>query len=81
LQLESLTGGTFTVTDLSAQGVEYFVPVLNRRQAAILGLCAERPDSGRRDLVLTFDHRMSDGMRAAVFLAALRDRLECASED
>jgi pyruvate/2-oxoglutarate dehydrogenase complex dihydrolipoamide acyltransferase (E2) component len=81
LQLESLTGGTFTVTDLSGQGVEYFVPVLNRRQAAILGLCAERPDSGRRDLILTFDHRMSDGMRAASFLAALRDRLECVSGD
>jgi pyruvate/2-oxoglutarate dehydrogenase complex dihydrolipoamide acyltransferase (E2) component len=26
--------------------------------------------------VLTFDHRLSDGMRAARFLAALRERLE-----
>ena len=76
LQLADLTGGTFTVTDLSSQLVEHFVPVLNLRQSAILGICAERPASGRRDLVLAFDHRMSDGMRAAGFLANLRERLE-----
>ena len=80
LQMADLTGGTFTVTDLSTQGVEHFVPVLNQRQSAILGLCAERPDSGRRDLVLAFDHRMTDGMRAASFLAQLRERLEADSQ-
>jgi pyruvate/2-oxoglutarate dehydrogenase complex dihydrolipoamide acyltransferase (E2) component len=76
LQLPDLTGGTFTVTDLSSQFIEHFVPVINLRQSAILGICAERPASGRRDLVLAFDHRMTDGMRAAGFLASLRERLE-----
>lgn len=71
-----LSGGTFTVTDLAAQGVVHFIPVLNERQAAILGICAVRPGTGTRDLVLTFDHRMSDGMRAAEFLGELRERLE-----
>ncbi len=71
-----LSGGTFTVTDLSAQGVVHFIPVINERQSAILGLCAPRPGAAGRDLVLTFDHRMSDGMRAAAFLGELRDRLE-----
>jgi 2-oxoglutarate dehydrogenase E2 component (dihydrolipoamide succinyltransferase) len=75
LTIDDLTGGTFTITDLSGEGVVSFVPVLNERQAAILGLCAARSD-GSRDLVLTFDHRLSDGMRAARFLAALRKRLE-----
>jgi pyruvate/2-oxoglutarate dehydrogenase complex dihydrolipoamide acyltransferase (E2) component len=75
LTLDDLTGGTFTITDLSAEGVVSFVPVLNERQSAILGLCAARSDRSR-DLVLTFDHRLSDGMRAARFLAALRARLE-----
>ena len=75
LKIEDLTGGTFTITDLSGEGVVSFVPVLNERQSAILGLCAARSD-GSRDLVLTFDHRLSDGMRAARFLAALRSRLE-----
>lgn len=76
LQLADLAGGTFTVTDLSSHSVEHFVPVLNLRQSAILGICAERPSIGRRDLVLTFDHRMSDGMRAGTFLTNLRERLE-----
>jgi len=78
LTIDELTGGTFTITDLSGEGVVHFVPVLNERQSAILGLCAARND-GSRDLVLTFDHRLSDGMRAARFLAALRARLEDAT--
>jgi pyruvate/2-oxoglutarate dehydrogenase complex dihydrolipoamide acyltransferase (E2) component len=75
LTIDDVTGGTFTITDLSGEGIVHFVPVLNERQSAILGLCAARPD-GSRELVLTFDHRLSDGMRAARFLAALRARLE-----
>jgi 2-oxoglutarate dehydrogenase E2 component (dihydrolipoamide succinyltransferase) len=76
LTIDDVTGGTFTVTDLSAEGVLSFVPVLNDRQSAILGITAERSGTQSRDLVLTFDHRLSDGMRAARFLGALRDRLE-----
>jgi pyruvate/2-oxoglutarate dehydrogenase complex dihydrolipoamide acyltransferase (E2) component len=75
LAVDDVTGGTFTITDLSGEGVVHFIPVLNERQSAILGLCAPRND-GSRDLVLTFDHRLSDGMRAGRFLAALRARLE-----
>jgi 2-oxoglutarate dehydrogenase E2 component (dihydrolipoamide succinyltransferase) len=78
LAIDDVTGGTFTITDLSAEGVVHFVPMLNERQSAILGVCAARND-GSRDLVLTFDHRLSDGMRAGRFLAALRDRLELSS--
>lgn len=75
LGIDDVTGGTFTITDLSGEGVVHFVPVLNERQSAILGVCAARPD-GVRDLVLTFDHRLADGMRAGRFLNALRERLE-----
>jgi pyruvate dehydrogenase E2 component (dihydrolipoamide acetyltransferase) len=79
LTLQDLTGGTFTITDLSSLDVVHFVPVLNARQSAILGICAERSSAGSRDLVLTFDHRVSDGMRAAMFLARLRERIEAGS--
>jgi len=54
--------------------------VLNDRQAAILGICAERPGTGHQDLVLSFDHRISDGMRAAAFLGELRDHLLSTSD-
>jgi pyruvate/2-oxoglutarate dehydrogenase complex dihydrolipoamide acyltransferase (E2) component len=79
LGIEDLTGGSFTVTDLSGFGAQHFIPVLNDRQSAILGICAERATSGCRDLVLTFDHRISDGMRAAMFLSELKARLEGAA--
>jgi pyruvate/2-oxoglutarate dehydrogenase complex dihydrolipoamide acyltransferase (E2) component len=75
LSMQDVSGGTFTVTDLSSVGVTYFVPVLNDRQAAILGLCAADAN-GQQSLVLAFDHRMSDGMRAASFLNEVRERLE-----
>jgi pyruvate/2-oxoglutarate dehydrogenase complex dihydrolipoamide acyltransferase (E2) component len=76
LTIDDVSGGTFTITDLSAEGVVHFAPVLNERQSAILGLTAERPGAGTRDLILSFDHRLSDGMRSARFLAELRARLE-----
>ncbi len=76
LTIDDVSGGTFTITDLSAEGVVHFAPVLNERQSAILGLTAERAGARTRDLILTFDHRLSDGMQAARFLAALRARLE-----
>jgi 2-oxoglutarate dehydrogenase E2 component (dihydrolipoamide succinyltransferase) len=80
LAIDDVTGGTFTITDLSGEGVVHFVPVLNERQSAILGVCAPRGD-GSRELVLTFDHRLSDGMRAGRFLSALRARLEAPPSD
>jgi 2-oxoglutarate dehydrogenase E2 component (dihydrolipoamide succinyltransferase) len=81
LTTDDVTGGTFTLTDLSQFGVVHFVPVLNERQSAILGICAERPGSGYRELVLTFDHRMADGMRAASFLSELVSSIETAPGD
>jgi len=75
LSAADMSSGTFTVTDLSTSEVVQFIPVLNLRQSATLGLCAPRLD-GSSDLVLTFDHRMSDGMQAAEFLRELRALLE-----
>ncbi len=76
LSVEDVSGGTFTVTDLSGHGVTHMIPVLNDRQAAILGICAADLDGVQQNLVLTFDHRMADGMRGAEFLRDLRDCLE-----
>jgi pyruvate/2-oxoglutarate dehydrogenase complex dihydrolipoamide acyltransferase (E2) component len=81
LAMQDVTGGTFTVTDLSGQGVTHFIPVINERQAAILGLCAERPGTGYRDIVLCFDHRISDGTRGGAFLSELREHLERAQPE
>jgi pyruvate dehydrogenase E2 component (dihydrolipoamide acetyltransferase) len=76
LNAEELNRGTFTVTDLSTLGVPFFIPVLPRDQSAILGLCAPAPDGNHFNLVLTFDHRLADGIEAARFLNDLRQEME-----
>ena len=76
-----LQGGTFTVSNLGAFGVEQFTPILNPPQVAILGvgsisLKPVQQDSGvvfvaHLGLSLTIDHQVIDGLPAAQFLQAL----------
>ena len=73
---DDLSQPTFTITDLGATGVTHFVPVLPTGQSGILGVCATQFDSTHFNLVLTFDHRVADGMEAAEFLQQLRVSLE-----
>lgn len=78
---DELTGGTFTVTNLGAFGVESFTPVLNPPQVAILGVCSIQPkptEIGDKvkfvphlGLSLTINHQVVDGAPAARFLQAL----------
>jgi pyruvate dehydrogenase E2 component (dihydrolipoamide acetyltransferase) len=86
-----LSGGTFTVSTLGATGIDWFTPVLNSPQIAILGVgaIAERPVARdgevtvapTMDLTLVYDHRAIDGYPASLMLSALRDRLERADLD
>jgi pyruvate dehydrogenase E2 component (dihydrolipoamide acetyltransferase) len=77
--------GTFTVSTLGATGIDWFTPVLNPPQIAILGVgrVAERPvviagevvARPMMTLTLVFDHRALDGHPAGLFLSALAQRL------
>ena len=79
-------GATFTVSNLSALGVDWFTPVLNPPQCALLGVGRVRrtPAAVGREImirdvatfVLTFDHRALDGAPAGRFLARLKRLLE-----
>ena len=79
-------GATFTVSNLSALGVDWFTPVLNPPQCALLGVGRIRrtPVAVGREIairdvatfVLTFDHRALDGAPAGRFLARLKRLLE-----
>jgi pyruvate/2-oxoglutarate dehydrogenase complex dihydrolipoamide acyltransferase (E2) component len=79
LPVQALADGTFTVTDLSGEDVHAFMPLINQGQAAILGIGAEYFPAGHSDglfnLMLAFDHRLTEGRTAAAFLKDLRDRL------
>lgn len=77
-----LSGGTFTVTNLGAFGIEAFTPVLNEPQVSILGVGAITPRpkqnadgtvgiENRVWLSLTMDHQAYDGADGARFLKDL----------
>ena len=86
LTLDDLQGATFTVSNLSALGVDWFTPVLNPPQCALLGVGRMRrtPAAVGREVVIrdiatfviTFDHRALDGAPAGRFLARLKRVLE-----
>ena len=81
-----MQGGTFTITNLGAFGIEAFTPIINPPEAAILGLgrISRQPvmvgdqvvGRDRLSLSLTFDHRIVDGAPAARFLQALGQMIE-----
>ena len=83
---DELSGGTFTVSNLGAFGIESFTPVLNAPQVAILGVDAivPRPAAGpggtvvleqRIGLSITVDHQVVDGAPAARLLKAFADAI------
>jgi pyruvate dehydrogenase E2 component (dihydrolipoamide acetyltransferase) len=84
--LDDLAGASFTVTALGASGIDFFTPVINPPNVAILGVGRvhdgvawqlERPV--RRQLMtlsLTIDHRAVDGAPGAAFLLTVRELLE-----
>jgi len=86
LEIEDLTGGTFTITNGGVFGSMLSTPILNPPQSAILGMHAiqERPvvEAGRivirpiMYLALTYDHRLVDGKSAVTFLKTIKDLLE-----
>lgn len=84
---DQLSGGTFTISNLGAFGIEMFTPVLNRPQAALLGVntIQGKPVVSKNGtlemknyigLSLTIDHRVLDGAQAARFLKALVAAIE-----
>jgi pyruvate dehydrogenase E2 component (dihydrolipoamide acetyltransferase) len=80
-----LEGATFTVTSLGGYGVDFFTPVINPGNVAILGVGRLRDgvewvdDQPRRTQVLTlsltFDHRAVDGAPAAEYLRTVGELL------
>ena len=75
LQIEDLTDITFTITDLSSEGVAFFRPLINMMNSAILGVSAIDQKLNRCVLSLSFDHRVTEGKTVALFLGELKGRL------
>jgi pyruvate dehydrogenase E2 component (dihydrolipoamide acetyltransferase) len=79
LAADDLQGGAISISNVGMFGASYLVPIVNPGQSAILGVAATkqvfRPDADGRPvlkqemgLVLSCDHRLLDGVKAARFL-------------
>jgi pyruvate/2-oxoglutarate dehydrogenase complex dihydrolipoamide acyltransferase (E2) component len=78
LATSDFLGGTFTISDLSGDGISHFHPLISQGQAAILGVGGELDGAGNETLYLTlaFDHQLAEGRKAAQFVRELAGRLE-----
>jgi pyruvate dehydrogenase E2 component (dihydrolipoamide acetyltransferase) len=86
LSREEVAGGTFTVTNLGMYGVDFFIPIINPPEAAILavGRIVEKPVviDGKVEIrptmaiSMAYDHRIIDGVPAAQFLRNVKEKIE-----
>lgn len=86
LELEEMTGGTFTITNGGVFGSMLSTPILNPPQSAILGMhkITERPVVEEGKIVirpmmyvaLSYDHRIIDGRESVGFVVAIKELLE-----
>jgi len=87
---EEYQGGTLTISNLGAYGVDSFYAIINPPQAAILavGAIVKKPVVNAQDQIvvghrmsisLSGDHRVVDGAAGAEFLATIRKSLESPS--
>ncbi|OAI29636.1 dihydrolipoamide succinyltransferase, partial [Methylosinus sp. R-45379] len=86
LDLDDLTGGTFTISNGGVYGSLMSTPILNAPQSGILGMhkIEERPVviAGKIEirpmmyLALSYDHRIVDGKEAVTFLVRVKEQLE-----
>ena len=86
LEMDDITGGTFTISNGGVFGSLLSTPILNPPQSAILGMhkIQDRPMviEGKVEirpmmyLALTYDHRLLDGKDAVSFLVKIKELLE-----
>jgi pyruvate dehydrogenase E2 component (dihydrolipoamide acetyltransferase) len=85
LGMDEITGSTFTVTNLGGYGTDFFTPIINLPEVAILGVgrIIEKPaiydgQIAKRSLLalsLTIDHCLVDGAPGADFLRTVSNLL------
>jgi pyruvate dehydrogenase E2 component (dihydrolipoamide acetyltransferase) len=86
LELQDVLGSTFTITNLGPYGINYFIPIINYPQSAILAV-GKIEDTlkifnnqyiTKKSAILTlvFDHRVTDGAEACKFIKEFKELLE-----
>lgn len=94
--LDDLKGGTFTISNLGGIGGTHFTPIINKPEAAILGVgrgvlkpIVKKSKTGKETtenawmlpLALSYDHRVIDGADGARFIRAIVETLQNFKEE
>jgi pyruvate dehydrogenase E2 component (dihydrolipoamide acetyltransferase) len=89
--LEEMQGATFTLSNQGGIGGGHFTPIINKPEAAVLGIgrgiIKNIPRNGSLQirtmlpLALSYDHRLIDGADAARFMMGLVQALESFAEN
>ena len=86
LSIQTLQGGTFTISNGGVYGSMLSTPILNPPQSGVLGMhnIVERPIAKDGEIVsrpimylaLSYDHRIVDGKDSVSFLKCIKEHLE-----
>ena len=86
LSIQTLQGGTFTISNGGVYGSMLSTPILNPPQSGVLGMhnIVERPIAKDGEIVsrpimylaLSYDHRIVDGKDSVSFLKSIKEHLE-----
>ncbi len=79
LGTSDVKGGTTTISNLGGFGVDIFIPIINPPQVTIVGVGRSKLNNAGLpyfNLTLVFDHRATDGARAAQLLQKVKDYIE-----
>ncbi len=86
LEISEMQGGTFTITNIGPLGGLFATPIINFPEVAILGVMKIQDRPVARDgkieirkmanFILSFDHRITDGAQAAMFMNTFVKHLE-----
>ncbi len=87
LTLDELSGSTFSISNMGMLNVDNFIAIINQPNAAILAVSSARKKvvateddeieiRQRMNISCSFDHRVVDGARGAVFINKVKDYLE-----
>ena len=87
LSLDELSGSTFSISNMGMLNVDNFIAIVNQPNAGILAVASVRKKvvvndqdeievRQKMNISCSFDHRLVDGARGAVFINAVKDYLE-----
>ena len=73
LTVDDVSGATIVLTNLTDQSIDTFKPLILKNNALMIGLAGKK--NGIQNLIISFDHRITDGLEISKFCNDIIDEL------